>query len=352
MSQDTTVLQMNHDEPENNNTSGNSDKKSEKGGVSKAGVAAVAAAGAAVLVGGAAYAMNHNPGTDPAAQGAKPEVQPEAHPGLAHTVTDTMTFSQAFAAARTEMGPQGTFLWHGHLYGTALKSEVAPTEVHVHIDNPTIPEPAVVTPVIYQHPPVATHVNDNMSFVDAMTIARNEVGAGGYFSFHGVNYSTYTQDEMNQFTPEQRLEINHHLGEMAIQFQEPPVAAQHVEIVQVSTPSTDDMHQKSPEDLLREKLETAVKDGDAYVKHGAHRDKYFIDTDHDGKADEKIVIKDDGHVKIKEVADGHHVPGHVESHPDTYAVISTETHTHTGSDMGLDGHGTGLSHDAFSTLNI
>lgn len=36
----------------------------------------------------------------------------------AHSVTDDMTFSEAFAAARAEVGPGGAFVWHGQVYGT------------------------------------------------------------------------------------------------------------------------------------------------------------------------------------------------------------------------------------------
>jgi hypothetical protein len=36
----------------------------------------------------------------------------------AHSVTDEMSFSEAFAAARNEVGPGGAFVWHGQVYGT------------------------------------------------------------------------------------------------------------------------------------------------------------------------------------------------------------------------------------------
>lgn len=36
---------------------------------------------------------------------------------------DDMSFADAFAAARSEMGPGGVFTWHGNTYGTYLKSE-------------------------------------------------------------------------------------------------------------------------------------------------------------------------------------------------------------------------------------
>lgn len=42
---------------------------------------------------------------------------------IATTPNDDMPFSEAFAAARAEVGPGGVFEWHGHLYGTYYASE-------------------------------------------------------------------------------------------------------------------------------------------------------------------------------------------------------------------------------------
>lgn len=46
------------------------------------------------------------------AQGAVAEIQ------VAVSVNDDMSFSEAFATARNEVGPGGAFVWHGHVYGT------------------------------------------------------------------------------------------------------------------------------------------------------------------------------------------------------------------------------------------
>lgn len=42
---------------------------------------------------------------------------------MATTVTDDMTFEQAFDAARAEVGPGGMFTWNGHVYGTFTVEE-------------------------------------------------------------------------------------------------------------------------------------------------------------------------------------------------------------------------------------
>lgn len=42
---------------------------------------------------------------------------------VAEGVNDDMSFSEAFAAARAEVGPGGVFSWHGQVYGTYYKPE-------------------------------------------------------------------------------------------------------------------------------------------------------------------------------------------------------------------------------------
>lgn len=44
-------------------------------------------------------------------------------PPVATGVSDDMSFSQAFAAARAEVGAGGAFEWHGRVYGTYYKNE-------------------------------------------------------------------------------------------------------------------------------------------------------------------------------------------------------------------------------------
>lgn len=43
---------------------------------------------------------------------------------VATSVNDDMTFSEAFASARAEVGPGGAFVWHGNVYGTYRGDDV------------------------------------------------------------------------------------------------------------------------------------------------------------------------------------------------------------------------------------
>ena len=60
--------------------------------------------------------------------------------------------------------------------------------------------------------PVASSVSDEMSFSEAFTAARTEVGGGGVFEWHGNIYSTFTEEEWNGMTAEQRDEYGSHFS--------------------------------------------------------------------------------------------------------------------------------------------
>ena len=59
---------------------------------------------------------------------------------------------------------------------------------------------------------VASSVSDDMSFSEAFTAARTEVGSGGVFEWHGNIYSTFTEDEWNGMTAEQIAEYGSHFS--------------------------------------------------------------------------------------------------------------------------------------------
>lgn len=59
---------------------------------------------------------------------------------------------------------------------------------------------------------VATTVNDDMSFGEAFAAARAEVGPSGCFEWHGNLYSTYTAEEWDGMTTEQRAEYSDHFS--------------------------------------------------------------------------------------------------------------------------------------------
>lgn len=92
---------------------------------------------------------------------------------------------------------------------------------------------------------VATTVNDDMSFGEAFAAARAEVGPGGCFEWHGNVYGTYTADEWNNMTAEERADWSDHFSWNHIDHSQSNVAqhsttAQHTSSNATSQVSTND----------------------------------------------------------------------------------------------------------------
>jgi len=92
---------------------------------------------------------------------------------------------------------------------------------------------------------VATTVNDDMSFGEAFAAARAEVGPGGCFEWHGNVYGTYTADEWNNMTAEERADWSDHFSWNHIDHSQSNVAqhsttAQHTSSNATAQASTND----------------------------------------------------------------------------------------------------------------
>ncbi len=57
---------------------------------------------------------------------------------------------------------------------------------------------------IHDHP-MAQNVTDDMTFAEAFAAARDEVGNGGVFTWHGNVYGTFTAEEWNALTPDEQM---------------------------------------------------------------------------------------------------------------------------------------------------
>ncbi|MCQ2278415.1 MAG: hypothetical protein MJZ62_03850 [Bacteroidales bacterium] len=237
----------------------------------KIAIAAAAVAGAGAIVGGTAYAMNTHGGEEQTEE-VEASVMGQAAPAPAGIVSDDMSFNEAFASAREQVGPYGVFEWHGKVYGTymqdewekmtpeermqynsaveqrvaqyhghAQEEELTPavstsaeesqisnsaamganshtTHVHIHTDHASQATSAAHTsaPVAHHYndveyhgtAPMADNVNDSMSFSQAFASARSEVGAGGVFEWHGKLYGTYYETEWNSMSSAERAAYN------------------------------------------------------------------------------------------------------------------------------------------------
>lgn len=92
----------------------------------KIGATAVAGAvaGSAATFGGQAVAANISEETPAVEEGTNGDaVSAEGATAPVAQVSDDMSFGQAFAAARQQVGAGGVFTWHGKVYGTYYKEE-------------------------------------------------------------------------------------------------------------------------------------------------------------------------------------------------------------------------------------
>lgn len=129
------------------------------------------------------------------------------------------------AGAGVLMGAAGTILTSG--------ASVDPdTPITPDPDDPDTPENPVW---VDEKVPVATTVTDEMSFSDAFSTARTEVGSGGVFEWRGNIYNTFTAEEWNAMSAEERAEFGSHFD-----WSETPVThdADEPVVAQVETPHT------------------------------------------------------------------------------------------------------------------
>ena len=116
-------------------------------------------------------------------EGSGGPVNPAPVINVAHSVNDSMSFSDAFAAARHEVGPGGAFVWHGNVYGTyraddpewqAMSAEDRTefshnvlSQVHPAPYTPTANEPKIVeVPEGGAHEDVSPETDETESGVD------------------------------------------------------------------------------------------------------------------------------------------------------------------------------------------
>lgn len=149
-------------------------------------------------------------------------------------------------------------------------------------------------PANSSEPMVATHTSDSMTFEDAFKTARQEVGPGGYFEWHGHFYNTYYKEEWNALSTQERQE--------------------YTATVYGDDPSTTDQHASHGTTASYDTNQPDVKVGE-YEGHAVG----LGDTDHDGDA-EVIVI--DGTVGAVDKDNDGMMETRVQLDPNTHEVIA------------------------------
>ena len=147
-------------------------------------------------------------------------------------------------------------------------------------------------------------VNDDLSFGEAFTQARAEVGPGGVFHWHGGIYNTYSADEWNHMSVEQKHDFAQQVQPeiRPDELSTPTDANTHVVVVHhvyESTP-TPEVHQAAVVNddvkVVDQPDQSAGQDGDVHIVGYASVDGHLVvglDATGDGQADVAIIDMDD-----------------------------------------------------------
>ena len=140
---------------------------------------------------------------------------------------------------------------------------------------------------------VATGVDDSMSFAEAFAAAREEVGPGGLFEWHGQTYGTYYQDEWQNMSPEEQGEYWASVNQTtsALNEQEPsempPENYAEVPPIEPEPIPGEEPYAYDPEpigssapDPLDDPIVITVNESDVYSQ---------VDTNGDGVADASVI---------------------------------------------------------------
>ncbi len=147
------------------------------------------------------------------------------------------------------------------------------------ISTANLAKPASITkPTLPDDIDVASQITDVMSFDRAFATARNEVGMGGVFSWHGRWYNTFSKDEWSSLSLPQRKEF----VELVMQ-EELPVKPYHQPVHQgIST--------------LLSPAEKPVSREPTLIEGHLHGQRIIgLDFDHDGMIDTVVMEGSDGH---------------------------------------------------------
>lgn len=156
---------------------------------------------------------------------------------------------------------------------------------------------------------VAQGVTDDMSFNEAFEAARAEVGSGGAFVWHGNVYNTYTADEWNAMTDEQREAFGNNFQSQAANIDTHTTGndggdGSGINVVDVNPPIDNPIDDSTPE---VEVLGIAQDpDSGAVVAGVAIDGQEFVVVDIDNNNEADAVMADlngDGNISENEIGD-------------------------------------------------
>ena len=145
--------------------------------------------------------------------------------------------------------------------------------------------------------PVA-QIHNEMSFGEAFAAARAEVGPGGVFIWHGGIYNTYTADEWNAMTPQQKNDFAHHVNPEVRAHEVPTPTDAHPDVAVQPAPDADvhTVSDTSDVHVVEQQIAQNFDMGDdVHIVGYANAEGHLVvgyDSTGDGQADVAIIDMD------------------------------------------------------------
>ena len=232
-------------------------------------------------------------------------------------------------------GVTGILMGAGLMY--ASQASAAPKEENVDTEaseNENDAAPAESQPVeALLH---VAQMHNDLSFGEAFAAARAEVGPGGVFIWHGGIYNTYTADEWNVMTPEQKSDFAHQVNPEVSAHAVPTPTDAHPDVSAVSAhPVATEAPAQSDDVTIVDEIsaQDAPDDGDVHIVGYTNVEGHLAvgyDTTGDGQADVAIIDVDDSgdlsasDIVVDDQGNMATVGEIVDSHADSYDQTTME----------------------------
>ena len=139
-------------------------------------------------------------------------------------------------------------------------------------------------------------MHNDLSFGDASAAARAEVGPGGVFIWHGGIYNTYTADEWNAMTPEQKDEFAHQVNPEVRAHEIPTPSDAHPDVSVQPTAEVQTVSDTGDVHVVEQQVAQNFDMGeDVHIVGYANAEGHLVvgyDTTGDGQADVAIIDVD------------------------------------------------------------
>lgn len=140
-------------------------------------------------------------------------------------------------------------------------------------------------------------MHNDLSFGEAFAAARAEVGPGGVFIWHGGIYNTYTADEWNAMTPEQKNDFAHQVNPEVRAHEVPTPTDAHPDVVVQPVAGVHPVSDTSDVQVVEQQIAQNFDMGDdVHIVGYANAEGHLVvgyDSTGDGQADVAIIDMDD-----------------------------------------------------------